>query len=100
MGRRSKSDEEKGEQFPVYCPAGGVDRANALAEKLAGGNRSRMLWELLEMAEEAAEHGADLVTIGEALRGGKPVSEEIQRQAKVGRTVLKALEAGGYGRAE
>lgn len=97
MGRRAKSDEEKSEQFPVYCPPGGVERANALAEKLAGGNRSAMFWRLMEAAEAAVERGADLETIEASLRGGKPVSEEIQRQAKVGRAMLKAMEAGGYG---
>lgn len=96
MGRRAKSDEEKGEQFPVYCPPGGVDRANALAEKLAGGNRSAMFCRLMEAAEAAFERGADLETIETSLKTGLTINEETRRQAKVGRAVLKALEAGGY----
>jgi hypothetical protein len=94
MGRK-KRDEET-EQLTAQIPVGGLARANALADKLSGGNRSDMVWQLLEAAEAAAEGGADLVTILMGMRRGISTDASIKKQARAGRAVVAALKKSGY----
>jgi hypothetical protein len=90
MGRRRR--EEETEQLTAQVPVGGVARANVLADKLSGGNRSRLVWALLESLEGAVERGADLETVLTAIRSGEGVDEQIQSQARIGRAVVEAVE--------
>lgn len=89
MGRKAK--EISTEQLTAEVPVGGRERYNALADRLTGGNRSRLLIELLDAAEAAQQAGADLETILSAMRGGKSVAEQVKQEIRVGRAAIRAM---------